>query len=71
MDASGKMSIFTLIPVAFWQLARRVRDMRESRTAPVVQKVEGKAPAPGKKVALTSLQSLPRGMECIDPLKLG
>ncbi|AEE35895.1 exocyst complex component sec5 [Arabidopsis thaliana] len=53
------------------ELARRVRDMRESRTAPVVQKVEGKAPAPGKKVALTSLQSLPRGMECIDPLKLG
>lgn len=45
--------------------------MRESRTAHVVQKLEDKAPAPGKKVVLTSLQSLPRGMECIDPLKLG
>ncbi|KAG2324392.1 hypothetical protein Bca52824_007120 [Brassica carinata] len=45
--------------------------MRESRTAPVVQKLEDEAPAPGKKVVLTSLQSLPRGMECIDPLKLG
>lgn len=55
----------------WWQLARRVRDMRESRTAHVVQKLEDKAPAPGKKVVLTSLQSLPRGMECIDPLKLG
>lgn len=53
------------------ELARRVRDMRESRTAPVVQKLEDKSPAPGKKVVLTSLQSLPRGMECIDPLKLG
>lgn len=53
------------------ELARRVRDMRESRTAHVVQKLEDKAPAPGKKVVLTSLQSLPRGMECIDPLKLG
>ena len=57
--------------ILLWQLARRVRDMRESRTAPVVQKLEDKAPAPGKKVVLTSLQSLPRGMECIDPLKLG
>ncbi|VVA95532.1 unnamed protein product [Arabis nemorensis] len=53
------------------ELARRVRDMRESRTAPVVQKLEGKVTAPGKKAVLTSLQSLPRGMECIDPLKLG
>ncbi|ESQ27435.1 hypothetical protein EUTSA_v10018046mg [Eutrema salsugineum] len=53
------------------ELARRVRDMRESRTAPVVQKLEDKVPAPGKKVVLTSLQSFPRGMECIDPLKLG
>lgn len=67
----GKDVHFTLIPVALWQLARRVRDMRESRTAPVVQKVEGKVPAPGNKVVLTSLQSFPRGMECIDPLKLG
>ncbi|XP_010537274.1 PREDICTED: exocyst complex component SEC5A isoform X2 [Tarenaya hassleriana] len=48
-----------------------VRDMRESRTAPVAQKFERNVSAAGKKVALTSLQSLPRGMECIDPLKLG
>ncbi|XP_048617508.1 exocyst complex component SEC5A-like isoform X1 [Brassica napus] len=53
------------------ELARRVRDMRESRTAPVVQKLEDKVSEPGKKVVLTSLQSLPRVMECIDPLKLG
>ncbi|CAA7013497.1 unnamed protein product [Microthlaspi erraticum] len=53
------------------ELARRVRDMRESRTAPVVQNLDDKVSAPGKKAVLTSLQSLPRGMECIDPLKLG
>lgn len=54
-----------------WQLARRVRDMRESRTAPsVTQKLEKESGAV-KKVVLTSLQSFPRGMECIDPLKLG
>lgn len=62
---------FNFDDILLWQLARRVRDMRESRTAPVVQKLEDKSPAPGKKVVLTSLQSLPRGMECIDPLKLG
>lgn len=46
--------------------------MRESRTAPsVTQKLEGKVSGAGKKVVLTSLQSFPRGMECIDPLKLG
>lgn len=67
----GKMCIFCFDIIFWWQLARRVRDMRESRTAHVVQKLEDKAPAPGKKVVLTSLQSLPRGMECIDPLKLG
>uniref|UniRef100_A0A1J3DA09 Exocyst complex component SEC5 n=1 Tax=Noccaea caerulescens TaxID=107243 RepID=A0A1J3DA09_NOCCA len=54
------------------ELARRVRDMRESRTATsVTEKLERKASGAGKKVALTSLQSFPRGMECIDPLKLG
>ncbi|KAL1193036.1 Exocyst complex component SEC5B [Cardamine amara subsp. amara] len=53
------------------ELARRVRDMRESKTAPsVTQKLEKDSGA-GKKVVLTSLQSFPRGMECIDPLKLG
>ncbi|XP_010498566.1 PREDICTED: exocyst complex component SEC5B isoform X1 [Camelina sativa] len=53
------------------ELARRVRDMRESRTAaPVTQKLERKVSG-GKNAVLTSLQSFPRGMECIDPLKLG
>ncbi|CAH2036657.1 unnamed protein product [Thlaspi arvense] len=54
------------------ELARRVRDMRESRTAPpVTEKLERKVSGAGKKGVLTSLQSFPRGMECIDPLKLG
>uniref|UniRef100_A0A2P2KS27 Exocyst complex component SEC5 n=1 Tax=Rhizophora mucronata TaxID=61149 RepID=A0A2P2KS27_RHIMU len=52
------------------ELARRVRDMRETRTAPVAQKFERKSSALGKK-GLSSLQSFPRGMECIDPLGLG
>lgn len=46
--------------------------MRESRTAPpVTEKLERKVSGAGKKLVLTSLQSFPRGMECIDPLKLG
>ncbi|XP_061968664.1 exocyst complex component SEC5B-like [Populus nigra] len=52
------------------ELARRVRDMRESRTAPVAQKFERKPSALARK-GLTTLQSFPRGMECIDPLGLG
>ncbi|KAJ6335842.1 hypothetical protein OIU78_012448, partial [Salix suchowensis] len=52
------------------ELARRVRDMRESRTAPVVQKLERKPSAVARK-GLNTLQSFPRGMECIDPLGLG
>ncbi|GAV57050.1 hypothetical protein CFOL_v3_00588 [Cephalotus follicularis] len=52
------------------ELARRVRGMRETRTAPVAQKFERKVSAIGKK-GLNSLQSFPRGMECIDPLGLG
>lgn len=52
------------------ELSRRVREMRESRTAPVAQKFERKATAVGRK-GLNSLQSFPRGMECIDPLGLG
>ncbi|KAK7357114.1 hypothetical protein VNO80_16397 [Phaseolus coccineus] len=57
------------------ELARRVREMRETRTAPVAQKFvppkfENKASAVGKK-GLTYLQSFPRGMECVDPLGLG
>ncbi|KEH43566.1 putative cullin repeat-like-containing domain, exocyst complex component EXOC2/Sec5 [Medicago truncatula] len=57
------------------ELARRVREMRETRTAPVAQKFiapkfEKKSSALAKK-GLTYLQSFPRGMECVDPLGLG
>ncbi|KAI3460491.1 hypothetical protein Pfo_017154 [Paulownia fortunei] len=47
------------------ELARRVREMRDTRAAPVAQKLEGKPKG------LSSLQSLPRGMEWVDPLGLG
>ena len=56
--------------VCLWQLSRRVREMRETRTAPVAQKFERKASV-GVRKGLSSLQSFPRGMECVDPLKLG
>ncbi|XVF64346.1 hypothetical protein PTKIN_Ptkin09bG0162100 [Pterospermum kingtungense] len=52
------------------ELARRVRDMRESRTAPVAQKFDTKPVAPVGRI-LNNLQSFPRGMECVDPLGLG
>ncbi|KAF9682743.1 hypothetical protein SADUNF_Sadunf05G0140300 [Salix dunnii] len=52
------------------ELARRVRGMRETRTAPVAQKFERKPSALARK-GLNALQSFPRGMECIDPLGLG
>ena len=52
------------------QLARRVREMRETRTAPVAQKFEKKVSVVGRK-GLSSLQSFPRGMECVEPLGLG
>lgn len=52
------------------ELARRVRDMRETRAAPVAQKLEKKASVVGIK-GLNTLQSFPRGMECVDPLGLG
>jgi exocyst complex component 2 len=51
------------------QLARRVREMREARAAPSVQAIEQKAVAAQK--ALTSVQTLPRGVEVLDPLGLG
>ncbi|KHN00793.1 Exocyst complex component 2 [Glycine soja] len=56
-------------------LARRVREMRETRSAPAPQKFvtpkfEKKGSAVGRK-GLTYLQSFPRGMECVDPLGLG
>ncbi|XP_024027062.1 exocyst complex component SEC5A [Morus notabilis] len=52
------------------ELARRVREMRETRTAPVAQKFEKKVSVVGRK-GLNTLQSFPRGMECVDPLGLG
>ncbi|CAA6663780.1 unnamed protein product [Spirodela intermedia] len=52
------------------ELARRVREMRETRVAPVVSVLEKKASTLGPKV-LASLQSMPRGIEALDPLGLG
>ncbi|KAL6965947.1 Exocyst complex component S5A [Sarracenia purpurea var. burkii] len=52
------------------ELARRVREMRETRVVPVAQKLERKPSAVTRK-GLNNLQSFPRGMECIDPLGLG
>ncbi|PWA95295.1 exocyst complex component EXOC2/Sec5 [Artemisia annua] len=53
------------------ELARRVREMRESKAAPTIpvpQKIERKQTTGAQ---VNNLQSLPRGMECIDPLGLG
>ncbi|KAL3513878.1 hypothetical protein ACH5RR_026595 [Cinchona calisaya] len=50
------------------ELGRRVREMRETRAVPIVPKIEASALA---KKGLSSIQSLPRGMEWIDPLGLG
>ncbi|KAL6527499.1 hypothetical protein OROGR_016589 [Orobanche gracilis] len=47
------------------ELARRVRDMRDTRAVPMAQKFERKPKG------LSHLQSLPRGMEWVDPLGLG
>ncbi|KAL3504465.1 hypothetical protein ACH5RR_034306 [Cinchona calisaya] len=50
------------------ELGRKVREMRDTRAIPVTQKIETAALA---KKGLSSLQSLPRGMEWVDPLGLG
>ncbi|XP_052200821.1 exocyst complex component SEC5A-like isoform X2 [Diospyros lotus] len=52
------------------ELARRVREMRETKAVPVAQKFERKPSGVARK-CLNTLQSFPRGMECIDPLGLG
>ncbi|XP_068658411.1 exocyst complex component SEC5A-like [Aristolochia californica] len=54
------------------ELARRVREMRETRSIPVPLNFDRRAPAPapGQK-GITHTQSLTRGMESIDPLGLG
>ncbi|XP_044475381.1 exocyst complex component SEC5A-like [Mangifera indica] len=50
------------------ELARRVREMRETRTAPVAQKYEQNSVIGGKGFDYTTL---PRGIEWVDPLGLG
>ncbi|CAL9193176.1 unnamed protein product [Musa hybrid cultivar] len=52
------------------ELARRVREMRETRAAPGAQGLEQKT-APMARKGLANLQSLPRGVEVLDPLGLG
>ncbi|XP_049388782.1 exocyst complex component SEC5A-like [Solanum stenotomum] len=52
------------------ELRRRVREMREARVVATTQMPEQEKTAVPKK-DLNSLQSFPRGMECVDPLKLG
>ncbi|KAJ3675136.1 hypothetical protein LUZ60_004178 [Juncus effusus] len=53
------------------ELARRVREMRETRAAPGVQAaIDQKAAAMARK-GLTNIQSLPKGVEVLDPLGLG
>ncbi|XP_047980849.1 exocyst complex component SEC5B-like isoform X2 [Salvia hispanica] len=47
------------------ELARRVREMRDAKAVPVLPKYDKKPKN------LTSIQSLPRGMEWVDPLGLG
>ncbi|CAL5414706.1 unnamed protein product [Camellia sinensis] len=66
----GKFLESLLSSVDFIGLARRVREMRETRAVPVAQKFERKPSAIARK-GLNHLQSFPRGMECIDPLGLG
>ncbi|XP_071701339.1 exocyst complex component SEC5B-like [Rutidosis leptorrhynchoides] len=51
------------------ELGRRVREMRETRTAPITQKFEKKASVVVK--GLNNLQSFSRSMESVDPLGLG
>lgn len=48
-----------------YQLARRVREMRDMKAVPVPPKYDKKPKG------LTNIQSLPRGMEWVDPLGLG
>ncbi|KAG6492026.1 hypothetical protein ZIOFF_046973 [Zingiber officinale] len=50
------------------ELSRRVREMRETRAAPSAQEQKPNAIA---RKGLAHLQSLPRGVEVLDPLGLG
>ncbi|XP_071725527.1 exocyst complex component SEC5A-like [Rutidosis leptorrhynchoides] len=51
------------------ELGRRVREMRETRTAPITQKFEKKPSVAVK--GFNNLQSFSRSMEFVDPLGLG
>ncbi|VAH47740.1 exocyst complex component SEC5B-like [Triticum dicoccoides] len=54
------------------ELARRVREMREARAAPSIQALDQKAAAAAAaRKALSSVQTLPKGVEVLDPLGLG
>ncbi|ONM17553.1 Exocyst complex component SEC5A [Zea mays] len=55
------------------ELARRVREMREAKVAPNIQELDQKAAAAAAaaRKALTSVQTLPKGVEVLDPLGLG
>jgi len=44
--------------------------MREAKVAPSIQALDQKAAAAARK-ALTSVQTLPKGVEVLDPLGLG
>ncbi|XP_077241364.1 exocyst complex component SEC5A-like [Tasmannia lanceolata] len=52
------------------ELGRRVREMRETKSAPAAQTFEQKGANIGRK-GLTNIQSLSRGMEFMDPLGVG
>lgn len=45
--------------------------MRETRTVAVAPKIEQKPVTATARPGLNSLQSFPRGLECVDPLGLG
>ncbi|XP_066350450.1 exocyst complex component SEC5B-like [Miscanthus floridulus] len=55
------------------ELARRVREMREAKVAPNIQELDQKAAAAAAaaRKALTTVQTLPKGVEVLDPLGLG
>jgi exocyst complex component 2 len=59
--------------LCFTQLARKVREMREAKVAPSIQALDQKAAAAAAaaRKALTTVQTLPKGVEVLDPLGLG
>lgn len=56
------------------ELARKVREMREAKAPPSIQALDQKAAAAAAAAArktLTTVQTLPKGVEVLDPLGLG